>query len=545
MRKLGRLIIKDDRDKGFTMNTLMKTSKNNTDKYWWTNGWWGDQGYTSQCVAYSWSHWLAAGPITQIRSRLENDGVPIDIENLYKKAQKVDEWEGEYVDIETECLTKNGWKYYNELNIDDEIYTLNIDNQLGEWKKVDKINIFENRNIISFYNKNYDIRVTENHKWVVRNRINKTPYKLIYTTDINTAHEFPVKMEYSNFPVDKKYSDEFVKLLAWTATEGHIRKTENTDRRGNSIVISQKKYYNHLKNILLDNNITNGYDKDGLFVCEFSGKIADDIRKIINEDKIINYDFVLSLTKEQLELFIDECILGDGSIIESVDRKTRKQFHQNTKNGNILDVFLFACVLANKSIGRSRKNEYLNESLNSNEIHETWSIQTKDAVELRKMKQKEIENVTVWCPTTTNGTFLARRKGNIFITGNSYDGTSVRAGAKILKKQGFINSYYWAWDIDTIVDALLNLGPIVVGTWWTEDMFYPDTKGWIKATGEMAGGHAYLLDGVNTKKKKIRIKNSWGREWGKNGFAYISFDDLDQLIKMNGEACLATEIEKL
>lgn len=126
--------------------------------------------------------------------------------------------------------------------------------------------------------------------------------------------------------------------------------------------------------------------------------------------------------------------------------------------------------------------------------------------------------------------------------GEDYDGTSVRAGAAILKKSGFISSYTWAWDINTIVNALLNLGPIVVGTWWTYDMFFPNEKGIIKSTGEKMGGHAYLLDGINVDKKLIRIKNSWGKEWGKKGFAYISFDDMDKLIKEQGEACLAVEI---
>jgi len=126
--------------------------------------------------------------------------------------------------------------------------------------------------------------------------------------------------------------------------------------------------------------------------------------------------------------------------------------------------------------------------------------------------------------------------------GENYNGTSVRAGASILKTNGFISGYNWAWDIDTTVNALLILGPVVVGTWWTYDMFFPNKKGIITANGQKMGGHAYLLDGVNVNKKMIRLKNSWGRNWGKKGFAYISFDDMDKLIKDQGEVCLATEI---
>jgi len=126
--------------------------------------------------------------------------------------------------------------------------------------------------------------------------------------------------------------------------------------------------------------------------------------------------------------------------------------------------------------------------------------------------------------------------------GEDYDGTSVRAGAKVLQSAGYIKNYNWSWDIDTTINAILTLGPVVVGTNWYRNMFYPNKKGIINATGDKLGGHAYLLDGVNVKKKLIRIKNSWGREWGKKGFAYISFDDMSKLIKDDGEVCLANEI---
>ena len=128
--------------------------------------------------------------------------------------------------------------------------------------------------------------------------------------------------------------------------------------------------------------------------------------------------------------------------------------------------------------------------------------------------------------------------------GENYDGTSVRAGAKVLKTHGFIDAYYWAWTVDEVVNSLLTLGPVVVGTNWTMGMFYPNEEGIISPTGRTVGGHAYLLDGINLKKGLIRIKNSWGRNWSNKGFAYISIDDMDTLIRANGEACIATEINK-
>jgi len=127
--------------------------------------------------------------------------------------------------------------------------------------------------------------------------------------------------------------------------------------------------------------------------------------------------------------------------------------------------------------------------------------------------------------------------------GENYDGTSVRGAVKYLKNIGKVKSYYWAFDVQTLSETILKLGPVVVGTNWYNGMFYPNKNGLIKISGQMVGGHAYLINGVDTKTKQFRIKNSWGKSWGKGGHAFISFNDMSRLIKENGEICLAIELE--
>lgn len=128
--------------------------------------------------------------------------------------------------------------------------------------------------------------------------------------------------------------------------------------------------------------------------------------------------------------------------------------------------------------------------------------------------------------------------------GENYEGTSVRAGAKALQARGYIASYHWAADVVDIVDAVLNAGPVVLGCNWYETMFTPDEAGFLHLGGPLAGGHAFVLDGVNTKAGIFRMKNSWGRSWGRQGFAYLAIEDVDRLLGEQGEAALAIEIRK-
>ena len=127
--------------------------------------------------------------------------------------------------------------------------------------------------------------------------------------------------------------------------------------------------------------------------------------------------------------------------------------------------------------------------------------------------------------------------------GENYDGTSVRAGAKYLQSQGRIKTYSWAFDVNTVLNWLGTQGPVVLGTLWTNHMFSPDSTGLVSVgnLGSVVGGHAYLAIGYNDKTKLVTLQNSWGKSWGVKGRFYMTYQDIDTLIKLDGEACTPTE----
>lgn len=122
-----------------------------------------------------------------------------------------------------------------------------------------------------------------------------------------------------------------------------------------------------------------------------------------------------------------------------------------------------------------------------------------------------------------------------------YEGTSILAGVKQVKRLGYIEEYRWAFNLNDVLYGIGHNGPAVLGINWTEDMYYPDQNHFIKPTGQFVGGHAILARAVNIKEKYITLRNSWGKEWGNNGDCYMTFDDLNVLLKHDGEACFLME----
>ena len=117
-----------------------------------------------------------------------------------------------------------------------------------------------------------------------------------------------------------------------------------------------------------------------------------------------------------------------------------------------------------------------------------------------------------------------------------YDGTSILAGVKVLHKKKFFGEYRWAFGIDDLIMGLGRNGPATLGIPWYQNMYHPDSNGYIRKGGLRVGGHAILARAVNVRTETITLRNSWGKSWGKDGDCYIKFHDLEALLKERGEA---------
>lgn len=96
-----------------------------------------------------------------------------------------------------------------------------------------------------------------------------------------------------------------------------------------------------------------------------------------------------------------------------------------------------------------------------------------------------------------------------------------------------ISSFYTVKTVKEIKTAIYLTKGILVGIVITDSFYTPDENGIVDYSNDTIDneqdGHAVCIDGWKyiDNKLYLRIKNSWGKEWGvENGHCYMSYEDL-------------------
>ena len=85
----------------------------------------------------------------------------------------------------------------------------------------------------------------------------------------------------------------------------------------------------------------------------------------------------------------------------------------------------------------------------------------------------------------------------------------------------------WGWvdhDIDTVKNALMDHGPLVVCISFPVDFFYYRGGVYTPKWGKHGGGHVVALVGYDDQDECWILKNSWGTSWGEDGWFRLSYD---------------------
>ncbi len=146
-------------------------------------------------------------------------------------------------------------------------------------------------------------------------------------------------------------------------------------------------------------------------------------------------------------------------------------------------------------------------------------------------------------PMMDPATLYAAIVGRDRAAGRNYDGGATSlAMAQEAQARGWIGEYRWGYSLAEFV-AGMRVGPVILGIDWYSGMDDPSaTDGIIRATGAVRGGHEIVCNGADFTHGVARLKNSWGRAWGKKGHAFLPFADLEKLIASGGDCVLVREL---
>ena len=122
------------------------------------------------------------------KGRLEEENKPTNPE-LWARAKSLAKKKFDVypcVPMDSQAITKEGLKTYEELSIGEEILTYNITKDVLEWKPITHLHFYESAPLKKIYKSTgFSIRATKNHKWVVRTGESYDKVSLVETKDIH------------------------------------------------------------------------------------------------------------------------------------------------------------------------------------------------------------------------------------------------------------------------------------------------------------------------------------------------------------------------
>lgn len=333
------------------------------------------------------------------------------------------------ISMDAEVFTREGWKTYNELSMNDYVLTLG-ESLTPSFEKIKKILFFpqSSTELFTINGRGVSLRCTENHNipFVTYN----TRRKALNTKVLKfrTMKDFLQTKESSLFiptgttlpNLELNISDEILKLVAWILTDGMIRSVGKSSKY--SIFQSKIEMVQRIRSLLEQIGVLfteSSRDRSNREIIVNNKKIKsqkrsytfslstkstnDSLKKLIPEKSLQSWMFKLS--KRQFDIFLKELVLGDGSIY-----KTKNCYVLYGKESFLEDIQTLCHLFGYRAtITQSNRGDF-----RMNICERTISCIRRENIMESKLREP------VWCLLVNNHNFMVRHEGKISFTGNSF-----------------------------------------------------------------------------------------------------------------------------
>ena len=339
------------------------------------------------------------------------------------------------VPMDTQALTKNGWKLYEDLKIGDLILAYNEANETNEWSAIEAMTYHENAELIKVSNgHNYEHISTPDHRWYTkqRHRYNRDEMvNVIRTTNTIRSESNIITSAYS-VGGDSPVTPDEAAIIAWLITDGSVfwakptLKTSSsfgTKRGVQAMIVQKKEMQVSLLYSLLEPYLTKtvGF-RSGTSTYTFRLK-PQMVRDLWSKAGLVpeaeDYvSLVTNLTQPARKAFLEAFWLAEGH----TDKSGAKHITQNI--GSELESAIVAATLEGYGTRLVWKDS-------DRKCRGMRMIERKYVTGQRLVKQS-VENASVWCPTTALGTWVMRQGDTITITGNCLYGQGVKGDSDVI-----------------------------------------------------------------------------------------------------------------
>lgn len=328
---------------------------------------------------------------------------------------------GACVDDATEILTTTGWKKRADLQVGDVAIATDASGRAVH-SKVLAVNVYEgDREVIEFKSSNrFSMVLTPNHDAVIQNyssRDKKWQGVRKVRADSLKNHHFILRTPLA--PLDEQggiYGEDFASLLGWIAAEGWYSKyrktTAATDVRIGQSVTHNPEYVAEIRGILERlggefKEYTYERSRDVLTTFVLRRSLGRRVQECLPE-KVLTPELVASMSTSEMRAFLMAFLKGDGTQYE-----TGRAWAVGQKNGANLDLLQAMATMCGMRATLS--------PINSDGMAHLYVVpdDTGARSHVRPLEQIRRVEPLVWCPTTEHGTWIARRNGAVFVTGNS------------------------------------------------------------------------------------------------------------------------------
>lgn len=300
------------------------------------------------------------------------------------------------VPLDTQILTRDGWKYYYQLRVGEEVWSYNMETGQNEFCKLLTVNVHDDRPIVEMASSRFAVKCTPQHKWVAKTQCK--PLQKVKTEDLGNSWKILQAIE------QKVEPSKIGRQLGWLMCDCEIN--YSSDGMASTGYISQSKHVYDVSELFGTGRPVKMYD--GCWTQNFEWVVpAKTVREILGQFGMASYkDLPLAMSRADLEDVAgcyQSMMLADGS-----ERGFSSTYPELIEAVQIMAARLGIATtfVASRMCEKSTRPIF------------TIGIKKTNGAWFSELKVRNLPPQSVWCPTTENGTWFMRQNGFVTLTSN-------------------------------------------------------------------------------------------------------------------------------